>query len=477
MDSNEQVLREAARVYDSTGGADRIGPSDSDLVGHSALLVKLHAHFAQDLPPDLVERVRAIRAPNDCISVLLLGNHSAGKSSFINWYVGEKVQTTSVAMETAGVTLVRRGKKRTQWRGKMTLGNFPGLERLSRLPGLCDHIVTEFSTSEKNAFRSLELIDTPGLVDGNVRYPFDVDAAIDELAKEASLVIVFLDPIGKALVRRCMKAVERLSTLHHSKMHYVLSKMDTVTDAHDRQTVVSQVAQELQSRVTGTHALKILQIYLPDKAGEGVGLKSKQEKTRSDAPNQLEDVVELFRRTVDTRAQEVVVKALDDCKALKDLGEKVLLCNHAHNSHNRAVKALQVLLWLLLLGVVVTGGYWVLLHVIQTDPLLVCVSETPRTISLIHANGETVTERMQGHRTMPCTFLRGFSGIPSISIVLVLFVVIIYNIFFKVKRLNQLMPENVRNIRAMLKHVETAMVPCAKRWRNILAADSITDHD
>ena len=210
----------------SGGNADGIG-RELDLVGHSALLEQLQVHF-QELPQDLCERVRAIRAPNDCISVLLLGNHSAGKSSFINWYVGEKVQTTSVAMETAGVTLVRRGKKRTQWRGKMTLGNFPALERLGRLPGLCDHIVTEFSTSEKNAFRSLELIDTPGLVDGNVRYPFDVDAAMDELAKEASLVIVFLDPIGKALVGRCMKAVERLSTMHHSKMHYVLSKMDTV---------------------------------------------------------------------------------------------------------------------------------------------------------------------------------------------------------------------------------------------------------
>jgi hypothetical protein len=40
-----------------------------------------------------------------------------------------------------------------------------------------------------------------------VRYPFDVDAAMDELAKEASLVLVFLDPMGKALVNRCMRAV------------------------------------------------------------------------------------------------------------------------------------------------------------------------------------------------------------------------------------------------------------------------------
>jgi hypothetical protein len=84
-----------------------------------------------------------------------------------------------------------------------------------------------------------------------------------------------------------MNAVERLSTQHHSKMHYLLSKMDTVADAHDRQTVVAQVAQELQARVKGTHALKVLQIYLPTKMGESVGLQSKQEKTRTEAPNQV----------------------------------------------------------------------------------------------------------------------------------------------------------------------------------------------
>jgi GTPase SAR1 family protein len=290
MDSNEKVLREAARMYDSTGGADVLGRDQPDLVGHRSLLAGMHELFGEELPRDLVERVRRIRAPSEAISVLLIGNHSAGKSSFVNWYVGEQVQTTSVAMETSGITVVRRGKKRTQWRGKMTLGNFPALESLGRLPGVVDHLTTEFSTSEKHVFRSIELIDTPGLVDGNVRYPFDVDAAMDELAQEASLILVFFDPINKALVNRCMKAVERLSRLHHAKMHYVLSKMDTVREEHDRLTVVSQVAQELQSCVKGTHALKITQIFLPTHVGQGVGLRSKQQSTCSEPQNQVRSI-------------------------------------------------------------------------------------------------------------------------------------------------------------------------------------------
>ena len=34
---------------------------------------------------------------------MLIGNHSAGKSSFINWYIEEHIQRTGVAIETQGI--------------------------------------------------------------------------------------------------------------------------------------------------------------------------------------------------------------------------------------------------------------------------------------------------------------------------------------------------------------------------------------
>jgi GTPase SAR1 family protein len=42
--------------------------------------------------------------------VLIIGNHSAGKSSFINWYISEDIQKTGVAMETRGFTFVTCGR-------------------------------------------------------------------------------------------------------------------------------------------------------------------------------------------------------------------------------------------------------------------------------------------------------------------------------------------------------------------------------
>jgi len=69
-------------------------------------------------------------APNKKISILLIGNHSAGKSSLINWYIEDNVQRTGVAIETQGklvfvksylliitstfigVSIITRGKRR-----------------------------------------------------------------------------------------------------------------------------------------------------------------------------------------------------------------------------------------------------------------------------------------------------------------------------------------------------------------------------
>ena len=48
----------------------------------------------------------------------LQGNHSAGKSSFINWYVEEHIQRTGVAIETQGFTFITSGRKRESLTGR-----------------------------------------------------------------------------------------------------------------------------------------------------------------------------------------------------------------------------------------------------------------------------------------------------------------------------------------------------------------------
>lgn len=44
--------------------------------------------------------------------------------------------------------------------------------------GALDYLSAEISTSKQKKFSLVTFIDTPGLVDGDMRYPFDVNSAI-----------------------------------------------------------------------------------------------------------------------------------------------------------------------------------------------------------------------------------------------------------------------------------------------------------
>ena len=49
--------------------------------------------------------------------------------------------------------------------------------------GVTDYINTEISTSKQKKFTLVTFVDTPGLVDGDMKYPFDVNKAIRWLGK------------------------------------------------------------------------------------------------------------------------------------------------------------------------------------------------------------------------------------------------------------------------------------------------------
>lgn len=63
--------------------------------------------------------------------------------------------------------------------------------------GLLNYINTEVSTSKAKMFPLVTFVDTPGLVDGDMNYPFDVNQAILWLGDLVDLIFVFFDPIGQ----------------------------------------------------------------------------------------------------------------------------------------------------------------------------------------------------------------------------------------------------------------------------------------
>lgn len=304
MSVNERILRDCHNLYTD--------PKDGLIT------------VARDVGIELL-------APRKKINVLLIGNHSAGKSSFINWYVEESVQRTGVAIETQGFTLVTSGKKRESLLGNATLHLYPQLKSLAEIEDSIDYIGTEISTSKQKQFSLLTFIDTPGLVDGDMKYPFDVNQAILWFGEISDLIFVFFDPIGQALCKRTLNIVESLNENHGSKIHFYLSKADEAGSETDRQKVLMQIVQELCKRPGLNKAgFEMLTIFVPT---------LQEKKTR--CVNQIEDVCKEIEKTIKQTIQNTLNSLEKDTESIvNSINAKLKKDNETKSANlNRQLKS------------------------------------------------------------------------------------------------------------------------------------------
>lgn len=291
-------------------------------------------------------------APRKKITVLLIGNHSAGKSTFINWYVEEHVQKTGVAIETQGFTIVTSGRKRESLTGNATLHLYPHLNPLNHMEGVMDYVGTEISTSKQRKFSLVTFIDTPGLVDGDMKYPFDVNKSILWIGENiADLIFVFFDPIGQALCKRTLNIVEKLSEKHAEKMKFYLSKADAAGHESDRQRVMMQIVQELCKRPgLNRTGFDMPTIYVPTLAGK-----------QSKCVNQIEEVCKEVEKTINATIQKTLNQLETDCNDIADAVDDKLQTDDDACSHNLRARAKSFLLimFTLFLATVLSASFFV----------------------------------------------------------------------------------------------------------------------
>nr|XP_046243274.1 uncharacterized protein si:dkey-98f17.5 [Scatophagus argus] len=242
--------------------------------------------------------------PRKKIIVMILGNHSAGKSSFINWYAEEHIQKTGVAIETQGFTFITSGRKRESLTGNATLHLYPHFRPILEFKGVMDYLSAEISTSKQKKFSLVTFVDTPGLVDGDMVYPFDVNSAITWLGEQADLIFVFFDPMGQALCKRTLNIVEKLSEKCGDKLLFYLSKADEAGSETDRQRVMMQIVQELCRRPgLNKCGFEMPTIYIPNP----------QKPSR--CVNQIDGVCQTIEKTIN----QAVQKTLDQLEKDSDL--------------------------------------------------------------------------------------------------------------------------------------------------------------
>ncbi|CDQ65960.1 unnamed protein product [Oncorhynchus mykiss] len=397
---SERILRECHNLYiDSENG-----------------LVKISSRLGLRLLP-----------PRKKIIVMIMGNHSAGKSSFINWYVEEHIQKTGVAIETQGFTFITSGRKRESLTGNATLHLYPHFRPLLEFKGrvspvvgnpfqcawftspfvaqfyvfllreylrrkidcrltstalysayftvvvflmlssylepivvftaagktahlvrvkgegpganwvrltvsacvvgVTDYLSAEISTSKQKKFSLVTFVDTPGLVDGDMVYPFDVNRAITSFGEQADLVFVFFDPMGQALCKRTLNIVEKLSDKVADKLRFYLSKADEAGRETDRQRVMMQIVQELCRRPgLNKCGFEMPTIYIPNP----------QKPSR--CVNQIDGVCQTIEKTINQAVQKTLDQLEKDCDLISSTIDSKLSQDRADVSFNSSVR-------------------------------------------------------------------------------------------------------------------------------------------
>ncbi|MGY6547668.1 MAG: dynamin family protein [Roseinatronobacter sp.] len=192
-------------------------------------LIPLSKQFMYRRPPTMGELQRPPQ-------VLMLGNHSSGKSTFINYLLGQDVQRTGVAPTDDGFSIITHGPVATELDGHAVVSNpnlpYEGLRHFG--DPLVSHIRLKLRPLE--LLQTVTLIDSPGMIDEakaeNGR-GFDFPGVVRWFAERADLVLVFFDPDKPGTTGETLQVFRQsLSGIDH-KLLIVLNKMDQFQNLHD----------------------------------------------------------------------------------------------------------------------------------------------------------------------------------------------------------------------------------------------------
>lgn len=230
----------------------------------------------------------------------------------------------------------------------------------------------------------VDVIDTPGLVDGSIGYPFDPRAAIVRVALCADVIIVTMDPVGQSLCTRTLSAVRALNQAGHGeKMVYCLTKADTVPNDEQMAKLVAQMSPAVVANMADTHGFHLHPMWLPAPSRPGglaipgwdsvggaelrggggafaavAGAGTMEQPTVSATQNQLGRVLEKIEAARASRAQAALRTLKGDANRVSSRLLAAANAQRARVAVNRARTSLQVLLlwtWVALLSLAACG--------------------------------------------------------------------------------------------------------------------------
>ncbi|KAF7456758.1 50S ribosome-binding GTPase family protein [Cryptosporidium felis] len=293
-------------------------------------------------------------------TVMVIGNISAGKSTLINWLLQEHVQKTGMAIETCGISFVVSGKQLNEIGGETALMLIPELrEIVERNPSLLTGLSVKTFPYNQGRLQNINFVDTPGLVDGDSIYSFDIDNVIKDIAASlCDLILVCIDPSNQTPSRRLLEVAKFLMENAPHKTRFVLTKMDEIPSEEDRIKVMCQVTQSLSSNIKMRHRFDLIPIFVtgakdgsylvsnsshalgePLPSSENLNTTNSRAKSgklqnpdksphfcsSSSTLNRIQEVIDQIEKVVDRKVQDGIAALLTDSQTLLERNKTLIL--------------------------------------------------------------------------------------------------------------------------------------------------------
>jgi hypothetical protein len=252
-------------------------------------------------------------------TVLFLGNHSSGKSSFINYLIQAEIQKTGLAPTDDGFTLLIHGQQPDVFDGQTVVSHpalaYKSLQRLG--PAFLSHL--RLKTHPSELLKSVSLIDSPGMIDaaGTARSRgYDFAAGVRSLGEMADLILIFFDPDKPGTTGETMSIfVETLAGLEH-KLLIVLNKVDLFSNLRDFARTYGTLCWNLSKTIKTKDVPHIYNTYLPDQGGSPQSSGACETLPLHDFDASREEVVAEIKRAPTRRADNLVSDLLVHARAL-----------------------------------------------------------------------------------------------------------------------------------------------------------------
>jgi GTPase SAR1 family protein len=181
--------------------------------------------------------------------VILLGNHSAGKSTFVNTLMEKQLQTTGVAPTDDGFTILMRGDVDMDEDGPTAVSNpaygFQDLRHFG--PSFVNHFRVKIRKlpDTTNVPYGLMLVDTPGMIDTPIHHKhsrtsvegqnrgYDFLGVTRWFAQRADAILLMFDPANPGTTGETLDVLtQSLADMEH-KFFILLNKVDMFTKMSD----------------------------------------------------------------------------------------------------------------------------------------------------------------------------------------------------------------------------------------------------